>query len=231
MFDQTNSVTEVNRFPKQSFLCFRLRALILLMFIHVTSMVCYGQQAESFFELKDEQIKKEISSFNLSGRDTTVSSALLKEIPLYNCTSGELYFSWKSTFIHVYASAFDSSKHSILLKDVSSSEVLIDNNLAWGVGDKMPNRQIDSVFFVAHAHFLVKFPAAAFRGLYEPHFCNVAQKAGKGDSINSVYNRVFQSADGRRIYIYMINGEGANRYEVTWIVENSKYYGRVVDSV
>ena len=33
----------------------------------------------------------------------------------------------------------------------------------------------------------------------------------------------------RKYYIYMLNGEGAGRYEVTWVIQDKHYLRRVVD--
>jgi hypothetical protein len=32
------------------------------------------------------------------------------------------------------------------------------------------------------------------------------------------------------MYIYMVNNEAIGKYEVTWILQDNKYVGRVVDS-
>ena len=40
---------------------------------------------------------------------------------------------------------------------------------------------------------------------------------------------VYQSKDGMRIYIHMVNYK--HRYEVTWIIDREKYVGRVIDKL
>jgi hypothetical protein len=41
--------------------------------------------------------------------------------------------------------------------------------------------------------------------------------------------RLFHSTATNHHYLYLFNGEGENRYEVTWIIENGNYLRRVVD--
>jgi hypothetical protein len=152
----------------------------------------------------------------------------LKEIPLSHCTKNEILFTaGKSTFIHIYASDFDSLRHTLSYVNHPEPRVLIDNYPSWGVSGKIPIRKVDSLFVVIHSHFLVRFPPSSFTGIYEPHFCGV----GKKGRLESPYNKVFQSEDKRRIYIYMLNGEGADRYEVSWVIQDGKYCTRVIDPV
>lgn len=37
--------------------------------------------------------------------------------------------------------------------------------------------------------------------------------------------------DNGRIYIYMIAGVDRERYEVTWVIKDSKFYTRVIDPI
>ncbi len=43
------------------------------------------------------------------------------------------------------------------------------------------------------------------------------------------HNSVLVSADGRKIYIYMLKRESGGSYEVTWVIQDKKYLRRVVD--
>jgi hypothetical protein len=70
----------------------------------------------------------------------------------------------------------------------------------------------------------VVVPPAAYTDLYEPHFYYTNEKGNK-----KTYCAVYVSADKRNYYIYMLNGEGAGRYEVTWVIQDKHYLRRVVD--
>jgi hypothetical protein len=70
----------------------------------------------------------------------------------------------------------------------------------------------------------VALPVAAFADLYHPEFTYV-----EGGTIKT-HNAVFFSKDKHRMYIYMVNNEAIGKYEVTWILQDNKYVGRVVDS-
>ncbi|WP_315823560.1 hypothetical protein [Paraflavitalea speifideaquila] len=37
--------------------------------------------------------------------------------------------------------------------------------------------------------------------------------------------KAFRSADKQRVYIYMVNGEGRDRYEVTWVIQQKNTCG------
>jgi hypothetical protein len=40
---------------------------------------------------------------------------------------------------------------------------------------------------------------------------------------------VYRSADGKRIYIYMLKRETGGSYEVTWVIQDKKYLRRIID--
>ena len=92
---------------------------------------------------------------------------------------------------------------------------------------------LNILFFVLHSHYLVDFPVEAFTGIYEPWPCEWSyQPVGKyvhREPLSTPNLKMFQSKKSHCIYLYMLNGEGENRYEVTWIVQDGKYLTRVVD--
>ncbi|PVD51878.1 hypothetical protein DC498_12580 [Terrimonas sp.] len=72
---------------------------------------------------------------------------------------------------------------------------------------------------------------SAISGLYNPKFCINPKKNNKIGEATSTNCKAYQSKDKRRVYIYMLNGEGAEQYEVTWIINESNYYRRVIDKI
>ena len=82
-----------------------------------------------------------------------------------------------------------------------------------------------------HYKYQIILPDSAIAGIINPRFCinpKVNYKIGKA---TSTVCRVFQSPDKKRVYIYMLNGAGAEQYEVTWVINENKYYGRIIDKV
>jgi hypothetical protein len=69
----------------------------------------------------------------------------------------------------------------------------------------------------------IEIPKTAYRDLYDPAFTY----SHKGDAKS--LNGIFFSADGRKIYIYLLNKEKTGSYEVTWVIQDKKYLRRVID--
>jgi hypothetical protein len=146
---------------------------------------------ESFLNLTDSTVKREIASFTIAGshsftKDRT-SEFNLGKIPLKKCTVNTAYFekgNWVSSDIIVHISSSNADSGAIA-----------------------------EVNFI-HVEYILVLPDSAIAGLYEASLCSA---------------RVFRSTDKHRIYIYMLNGKNESQYEVTWIIQDSKYYGRVID--
>jgi hypothetical protein len=201
---------------------------------------------ESLVYFSDTLIKNEIASFSIKGKSIlkpdTLRTSNLIEIPLYYCNDSLIYFNRKSTYIHLYPSEFDSTGHELSFEnDKPNQLVTIDGNYVWGTNGEIPQRKIDSVFFVIHSHVLVDFSKTAFSGIFEPNNCSnefseIGKRNKKGymilkEKYSSTYYKVFQAKKGARIYLYMINGIGESQYEVTWIIQNGRYLSRIVDLI
>lgn len=218
-----------------------------LIFFCCFAISCFGQDSlsvqelkarESFWNISDTTIRNEIASFNRKGdsikQHPAVKEVELIEIPLISCADTVSNFHLKSTYVHVYYSDFDVTEHQRIYADKNNDTLLkIDNQPFWGANGKLPKRQVSDVFFVLHSHYLVDFPVEAFTGIYEPWPCEWGyQPVGKHvhrEPLSTPNLRMFQSKKSHCIYLYMLNGEGENQYEVTWIVQDGKYLTRVVD--
>ena len=168
--------------------------------------------SESLTNFTDGLIKSEIASFAIKGayfnKKDSVSKATitLTEIPVSYCSDKEVDFSRStfsgavSTFIHLYFKG------------------------------KAPDKTLDSIFLVTHAHFQVRFPRSAFQGLYQSNPCSFPG-AGKKSTFFSPWFKAFYSADKKRLYIYMNGGNDLSKYEVTWVIVEDKYYTRIFDNI
>lgn len=143
----------------------------------------------------------------------------LTEIPFKGCTDSLVFFS--------IGNKIDTDV-SITIESARFDPNLFDDKPSWGANGSILHRRIASIKYL-YLKYQLRPPDSAFIGLYEPNLCHVKLEGTKAKRTTDC--KVFRSEDKRRMYIYMLNGEGMDRYEVTWIIHNSKYYARVVDSI
>ena len=87
----------------------------------------------------------------------------------------------------------------------------------------MPITAIESVK-VLWGKDTIEIPRIAYFDLYNLNF-TYKDKAGTERTSNGVYF----SPDGKRMYIYMLSKNEEGSYEVTWVIEDKKYFRRVLD--
>ena len=87
----------------------------------------------------------------------------------------------------------------------------------------IPHAEIKSITLLIENDTVV-IPPAAYADLYN---LNLSYKDGSGQERTS--HAVYYSADGSRIYLYLLNRDQSGSYEVTWVIENKKYLRRVID--
>jgi len=197
---------------------------------------------ESYQNLPDGIIKREVSSFTKMGAKNPIfaeSAIKLIEFPIYNCSGSHVGFHHKkqNRRVSIYANAFDASGHQLIFDKFDTTKLLlIDNKPFWGTNGSIPDSRFYYVSYI-HVKYVYRLPSSAFDGLYEPKFCTFIPPKKKvketkpTKNITEVFARAFCSADGKRVYIYMVNGEENARYEVTWILQNGEYDGRVIDNL
>lgn len=190
--------------------------------------------AESLANLQDSTVRNEVSLFALRGsewqQDRSKLKIVLTEIPILSCSPKEVHFSHRSTYIHLYFSPFDTTRHQLSYKEGSRELAFIDGKRFYGPAHRLPQRQLTSIFLVTQSHFKVKIPLSAWDDLYDPMSCEAASASNRY-TYNTTFHKAYVSNDGKRIYLYMVGDAGDKKYEVTWIVQGSTYYGRVVDEV
>ena len=193
----------------------KMKKLISILLLLVSGNLCLGQQAiifpeifkqESIIYLTDTLIRNEISLFNVNSFTATNTNIhfrpKLSEIPLEVCTDSSAFFHKGN----LYASE--------IIVHISSENI------------NSTSRIKEVNFF--HYKYGITLPDSAISGLYQPKFCSELQNSKSAVSSNC---RVFRSEDKRRVYIYMLNGDGNASYEVTWIIKDSKYFKRIIDKV
>lgn len=184
----------------------KLTRILILAIAFFVAQNGYGQRTEGFADLSDSLISKELSAFvRTAGLPvSTDNSKPLRQIKPTRCAAD---------FV-----TFESGDWIALDKLVSISSSASD-----------PGR-VAEVRYI-HYKYQIILPDSAIAGIINPKFCvnpKDNHKIGKTTSTNC---RVFQSPDKKRVYIYMLNGAGPEQYEVTWVIWEDKYYGRIINKV
>jgi hypothetical protein len=125
----------------------------------------------------------------------------------------------------VTGGTFEAAKHKLFYYYDKKYLVKIDNKPYYGDYGTIPTATIASVIVIVNNKDTVAVPPAAYADLFHPEFTYV-----DGSGTIRTHNAVYYSADKHRMYIYMVNSEAIGKYEVTWILQDNKYVGRVVDS-
>ncbi|MGX5817514.1 hypothetical protein ACWKWU_04915 [Chitinophaga lutea] len=166
---------------------------------------------DSFSRIKDHTIKRELASFVATAElEGDVKPLKVRNGPSVNCKKGAL-LQLDSFQVQIGHRKFDPTKHQITRKD--NLVQTIDGEHVWGRDGDLPMFHVSGLV-VKNGDQAVRIPASALEALYEPNFCSAA---------------IYSSGDGKRMYVYMMNGDGAGGYEVAWIFVNRKYFGRMVD--
>lgn len=182
----------------------------------------YRSKRENFLKMTEKDLRADLATFTLGGLDEASGKDPLPYVPVVAYSSDSVLLQKDNIKVVIKAGTFDKSKHKILLYD-EKYVTKIDNKPYYGVIGKMPLTTIQSVLVTIGRDTIV-IPATAYTDLYNPAFCrpgaNAKTKCNTG---------VYFSKDNRRMYIYMLNGDGREGYEVTWVIQDRQYLRRVVD--
>jgi hypothetical protein len=213
---------------------FRLIILLLL----CSKQICYSQKKVYITPISDSLVKSEMAYFTITGASSRDNKdrlgVKLKEIRLTR--SGGSFITlekWNWYAIHrlvrITLERFEVSKHKISFNNEKDSAISsIDDKPFWGTSYGLPQRKVKSINFI-HVKMMVELPESAFDGIYEPTIYYCRTKADRKKHQN--YFKAYLSEDNLRMYIYMLNGKGKDRYEVTWVVNGFDYYNRYINKV
>lgn len=161
-------------------------------------------------QITDTLIRREIATFTVTGASLYTGDSSgkkkLREIATRYCDNGEVHLSW---------STFTSSVSTFIHLYFTGEDT---------------NRMLDSIFLVTHSHFYVRIPKSVCQGLRQPNTCNY-RGGPKKENYYSPWIKAFYSADKRRLYIYMVGGAGSDKYEVTWVISDDRFFIRVMDRI
>lgn len=181
----------------------------------------YRSKREIFTRITEKDLRSDVATFSMGGIDESVGKLPLNTIPATAYGPDFISFSGNNIQVKITTQPFDRTKHKLGFYD-EKYLVKIDNKAYFGDYGKVPKTQIQSVSVVV-GRDTVAIPPTAWSDLYNPVLS--LNEGGKQKS----NNKVLVSADGRKIYVYMLKPETGGSYEVTWIIQDKKYLKRVVD--
>jgi len=182
----------------------------------------YRSKRENFLKMTEKDLQADLATFTLGGLDMATGKDPIPYIPVVSFNNDSVLLQKDNIRIVIKAGTFDKTKHKILLYD-EKYVTKIDNKPYYGTIGKMPKTTIQYIM-VTVGRDTINIPAPAYNDLYDLFFCRPAANAR-----TKCNDGVYLSKDGHRIYVYMLNGDGKDGYEVTWIIQDKQYLRRVVD--
>jgi len=181
----------------------------------------YRTKKESFSKILQKDVRGDIASFAVGGIDESIGKLPLTKIGVNKHENNSMSFEGSNIKVLITTGRFEPSQHK-LVKD-EEHLVKIDNKPYYGNYGEIPNNHIHSLSILIDKDTII-VPPAAYSDL-----CNVSftyrDKAGTERSNNGIY----LSKDNRKVYIYLLNKDGAGGYEVTWVIQDKKFLRRVID--
>ncbi len=182
----------------------------------------YRSKRDNFLKMQEKDVRADLSQFTFAGISESLTKHKLTEVPVKNISGSEVDFDNDTIQVQIKTGGFDATKHKVTWFD-DKYAVKLDNHPFFGTENKIPTSTITSVIVVIDGDTVV-VPPAAYVDLYQPKlFFNDAKGSTKS------YCNVYESANHRNYYIYMLNGDGIGRYEVTWVIQDKHFLRRVVD--
>jgi hypothetical protein len=179
---------------------------------------------ESFLKYPKGEVRDDLATFTLGGIDERLGKKPLDRLPATDYNLRSITFDGNNMKVVITSGTFEAAKHKLFYYYDKKYLVKIDGKPYYGDYGAIPSTTIASVMVIIDKD-TIEVPPAAFADLYHPEFTYV-----DGSGTIRTHNAVFLSADKHRMYIYMLNNEAIGHYEVTWIIQDKKYAGRVVDS-
>ncbi len=184
----------------------------------------YRSKKELFIRIQEKDIRSDIASFSMGGIEESVGKDPLKTIPISDFGKDFISFAENNIKVTIQTAPFDQSKHKYTYYDPETKDYLlkIDSKPYYGDYGKMPLTQVSAVTVIIDRD-TITIPPAACNDL-----CNPVLTFTEKGKVKS-QNKVLISADGRKIYVYLLKPESGGSYEATWVIQDKKYVKRVVD--
>lgn len=186
----------------------------------------YRSKRDLFKRITEPTYRNELATFTMGGIDESMGKEPLQKLPLLKVDDNEMVFGNEDIKVMITAQPFDIAKNKIQYftgEDSKKYAVRINNKAFFGNYGYVPKSEIKSVMILFDED-TVFVPKEAFADIYNPSF--YYKENGQSKTRNGVY----LSADGKRLYVYLIQNEaGRGSFETTWIIDNQKYVKRVID--
>lgn len=178
--------------------------------------------------LLDPTMRAEVLSLYPTGLLEETSTVELIALPGRANCHDRAEFKGNDITVVIEGAPFDTAKHTFGYDRSQQVPFLcnIDGLGFWGTDGGMPRREIKGVNVTMKGKML-NVPKRGYTNLYEPNFCDTYP--GSKDAPISIHASCRLSKDRERLYIHMMNSDGAGGYLVTWIFQNGRYWGRVVE--
>ncbi|BAV09349.1 hypothetical protein SAMN05421788_101786 [Filimonas lacunae] len=180
----------------------------------------FRSKREAVEKMQEKEIQSDLSTFTMAGVDLGVGKDPLPSIPVASYDASHISFAGNSINVNITTGKFDPSKHK--LNFVEKYLVKIDNKGYYGNYGNVPKNTIATVTVTVGKDTIV-IPPAAYADIYNPEFTY------SHSGVVSASGGVYQSADKKKLYIYLLKREAGGSYEVTWVIQDNKYLRRVVD--
>jgi len=208
----------------RSFLCLCLLSLFAGAQAQDEVLPDLRNKKDNFVKYPKGEIRDDLATFTIGGIDERLGKNPLQKLPATDFNMHSITFEGPNLKVVISSTAFEASKHKLFYYYEKKYLVKIDGKPYYGDYGTIPTTAISSVIVIVNNKDTVAVPPAAYADLYHPEFTY-----SEGGTIKT-HNAVYLSADKHKMYIYMVNNEAIGKYEVTWILQDNKYVGRVVDS-
>ena len=181
---------------------------------------------EGFTKIQDKAVRADIASFAMAGLDESAGKLPLRKLQMTAIGNDSIAFEGNRINVKIKSAVFDATKHKLgyYTNAETGKKYLtkINGKPFYGDYGTMPKTTIASITVLFGAD-TIAIPKEAFADLYNPIF------SYNENGVQKFINNVFLSADGKKVYIYMLKREAGGSYEVTWVIQDGKYVRRVVD--
>lgn len=191
----------------------------------------FRNKKESLLKVGEKDIKADVITFSIKGIEENIHQEKLPKLPLtgYDQVSAQyegsnipyMQFTSNTIKVKVTTELFDSTKNKI--NKSGGHVVKINNRPFYGNYGVMPKTYIKEVLVLINKD-TIAIPATAYNDLFNMRFA-YTDKQG----VERSQSGVFLSADRRKIYVYLFCKDDNGSYEVTWVIQDKKYFRRVLD--
>lgn len=181
----------------------------------------YRTKKESFSKMSDKTLRADLGVFSVGGIEESLNKLPLKKVSPSAYKDDFMRFKGENIEVTVTLKPFEEKGKKIM--KMEEHILKINGKAFYGAFGVLPDTEIKSVL-VMIGKDTVAIPPQAYADLYNMNF-TYRDKSG----VERTANGVFYSKDGTRIYIYLLSRDLKNSYEVTWILQDKKYYRRVLD--